>query len=123
LGKVPTPVHALKDAGPYLAAAVAIAKDPDSGARSASTPRCQVVNRNTLHVNVEPDGALELYLERAKRRGRSLWITLNAGAGPALQLAALARASAAQNGGDALGLAGEIAGAPLPLVPGTESDV
>src|SRR6185503_7296505 len=68
LGKVPTPVHALKDAGPYLAAAVAIAKDPDSGARSASMPRCQVVNRNTLHVNVELDGALELYLERGLLR-------------------------------------------------------
>src|SRR5690349_12642411 len=31
LGKIPVPVHALKDAGPYFDAAVVIAKDPESG--------------------------------------------------------------------------------------------
>jgi len=123
LGKIPIPVHALKDAGPCLTAAVAIAKDPESGARHASMPRCQVVNRDTLHIDADAGGAFATYLERAKRMGRSLWLTLNIGAGPALQLAALAPASAAESGGDALGLAGEIAGIPLALVPGMESDV
>jgi 2,5-furandicarboxylate decarboxylase 1 len=123
LGKIPVPTHALKDAGAYFTAAVVIAKDPDSGARHAAVPRCQRVDRDTLNLPVEPEGALETFLARAKRRGRSLWFTLNVGVGPALQLAALAPAGVAESGGDALGLAGAIAGAPLELVPGTESDV
>ena len=123
LGKIPVPVHALKDAGPYFDAAVVIAKDPESGIRNASIQRFQVVNRNTLHVNIDAGRHLETYLERAKRMGRSLWITLNAGVGPGLHFAASAPAEAAPIDRDELGIASEFEGAPVELVPGTESDV
>ncbi len=123
LGKIPVPVHALKDAGPYLSAAVVIAKDPESGIRNASIQRFQVVNRNTLHVNIDAGRHLETYLERAGRLGRSLWITLNCGVGPGLHFAAATPAEAAPIDRDELGIASEFHGAPLELVPGTESDV
>lgn len=123
VGKIPVPVHALKDAGPYFDAAVVIAKDPESGIRNASIQRFQVVNRNTLHVNIDAGRHLETYLERAKRMGRSLWITLNVGVGPGLHFAASAPAEAAPIERDELGIASEFEGAPVELVPGTESDV
>ena len=123
LGKIPVPVHALKDGGPYFDAAVVIAKDPETGVRNASIQRFQVVNRNTLHVNIDAGRHLETYLERAKRMGRSLWITLNVGVGPGLHFAASAPAEAAPIDRDELGIASEFHGAPVELVPGTESDV
>ncbi len=123
LGKIPVPVHALKDGGPYFDAAVVIAKDPENGIRNASIQRFQVVNRNTLHVNIDAGRHLETYLEKAKRMGRSLWITLNCGVGPGLHFAASAPAEAAPIDRDELGIASEFHGAPVELVPGTESDV
>lgn len=123
LGKIPVPVHALKDGGPYFDAPVVIAKDPETGVRNASIQRFQVINRNTLHVNIDAGRHLETYLEKAKRMGRSLWITLNCGVGPGLHFAAAAPAEAAPIDRDELGIASEFHGAPLELVPGTESDV
>ena len=123
LGKIPVPVHALKDAGPYFDAAVVIAKDPESGIRNASIQRFQVVDRSTLRVNIDAGRHLETYLERARRMGRSLWITLNCGVGPGLHFAASVPAEAAPIERDELGIASEFHGAPLELVPGTESDV
>ena len=123
LGKIPVPVHALKDGGPYFDAPVVIAKDPENGVRNASIQRFQVINRNTLHVNIDAGRHLETYLEKAKRMGRSLWITLNCGVGPGLHFAAAAPAEAAPIDRDELGIASEFHEAPLELVPGTESDV
>jgi 2,5-furandicarboxylate decarboxylase 1 len=123
LGKIPVPVHALKDGGSYFDAAVVIAKDPETGVRNASIQRFQVINRNTLHVNIDAGRHLEVYLEKAKRMGRSLWITLNCGVGPGLHFAASTPAEAAPIDKDELGIASEFHGAPLELVPGTESDV
>lgn len=123
LGRIPVPVHALKDGGPYFDAAVVVAKDPETGIRNASIQRFQVVNRNTLHVNIDAGRHLETYLENAKRMGRSLWITLNCGVGPGLHFAAAAPAEAAPIDRDELGIASEFHGAPVELAPGTESDV
>jgi 2,5-furandicarboxylate decarboxylase 1 len=123
LGAIPVPVHALKDGGPYFDAPVVIAKDPETGIRNASIQRFQVVSRNILHVNIDAGRHLEVYLEKAKRLGRSLWITLNCGVGPGLHFASAAPAEAAPLDRDELGIASEFHGAPLELVPGTESDV
>lgn len=123
LSKIPVPVHALKDGGAYFDAGVVIAKDPENGIRNASIQRFQVINRNTLHINIDAGRHLETYLEKAKRMGRSLWITLNCGVGPGLHFAASAPAEAAPIDRDELGIASEFHGSPLELVPGTESDV
>lgn len=123
LGRIPVPVHALKDGGPYFDAAVVIAKDPENGIRNASIQRFQVIDRDTLHVNIDAGRHLEVYLDKARRVGRSLWITLNCGVGPGLHFAAAAPAEAAPIDRDELGIASEFHAAPLELVPGTESDV
>ncbi len=123
LSKMPLPIHAIEDGGPYFDAAVVIAKDPETGVRNASIQRFMVVDENTMTVNIDSGRHLELYLEKAAKRGVNLPFTLNSGVGPGLHFAAATPAEAAPADQDELGIASEFHGAPLELVAGTKSDV
>ncbi len=123
LHKLPVPVHAEKDGGPYFDAGVVIARDPENGVRNASIQRFMVVNENTLHVNIDAGRHLELYLNKAAARGKSLHFSINVGVGPGLHFAAATPAEAAPADTDELGIASEFHGAPLQLVPGDTSGV
>ena len=116
LAKMPIPIHAEKDGGPYFDAAVVIAKDPETGVRNASIQRFQVVAKDRMHVNIDAGRHLELYLEKAEARGETLTFTLNCGVGPGLHFAAAAPAEAAPAESDELGIASAFHGAPLELV-------
>ncbi len=118
LSTLPIPTHAIKDGGPYFDAAVVIARDPESGVRNASIQRFMVVNKNTLHINIDAGRHLGLYLEKAKQRNESLTFSLNCGVGPGLHFAAAAPAEAAPPDTDELGIASEFHGAALELVEG-----
>lgn len=123
LGTLPIPIHALKDGGPYLDAAVVIAKDPETGVRNASIQRFMVVDKDRMNVNIDAGRHLGLYLEKAERLGKALPITINIGCGPGLHFAASTPAEAAPADTDELGIASEFHGAPLKLVAGVNSDV
>ncbi len=116
LAKMPIPIHAEKDGGPYFDAAVVIAKDPETGVRNASIQRFQVVAKDRMHVNIDAGRHLELYLEKAEARGETLTFTLNCGVGPGLHFAAAAPAEAAPADSDELGIASAFHGVPLELV-------
>ena len=118
LRRLPIPVHAEKDGGPYFDAGVVIARDPDSAVRNASIQRFMVVDRDTLHVNIDAGRHLELYLAKAKARGESLCFSINCGVGPGLHFAAATPAEAAPPETDELGIASVFHGAPLELVEG-----
>jgi len=123
LSKLPIPIHAVDDGGPYFDAAVVIARDPETGVRNASIRRFMVAGENTLHVNIDAGRHLELYLDKARSRGESLPFTLNIGVGPGVHFAAATPAEAAPADTDELGIASEFHDAPLELVPGTVSEV
>lgn len=123
LSRLPIPVHALEDGGPYFDAAVVIARDPQTGVRNASIQRFLVVNQDTLTINIDAGRHLELYLNKARDKGVSLPFTLNVGVGPGLHFAAATPAEAAPMETDELGIASEFHGAPLELVSGTVLDV
>ena len=123
LTRIPIPVHALKDGGPYFDAGVVIARDPETGVRNASIQRFMVKDKATLHVNIDAGRHLELYLNKAAEKGVNLPFTLNCGVGPGLHFAAATPAEAAPPEADELGIASEFHGRPLELVPGTFSDV
>ena len=123
LGRLPIPIHAMQDGGPYFDAAVVIARDPETGVRNASIQRFMVVDRDTMAINIDAGRHLELYLNKAKEKGQSLPFTLNVGVGPGLHFAAATPAEAAPPDTDELGIASEFHGAPLELVAGTCSDV
>ena len=114
--RMPIPIHAEKDGGPYFDAAVVIAKDPETGIRNASIQRFQIVAKDRLHVNIDAGRHLELYLEKAEAKGETLTFTLNCGVGPGLHFAAAAPAEAAPADADELGIASAFHGAPLELV-------
>ncbi|HYB54671.1 MAG TPA: UbiD family decarboxylase, partial [Alphaproteobacteria bacterium] len=118
LAKLPIPIHALKDGGPYFDAGVVIALDPENGIRNASIQRFMVENRNTLHVNIDAGRHLELYLNKAAALDRALPFSLNIGVGPGLHFAAATPAEAAPADTDELGIASEFHGAALELVQG-----
>jgi 2,5-furandicarboxylate decarboxylase 1 len=123
LAKLPIPVHALKDGGPYFDAGVVVARDPDTGVRNASIQRFMVWDRNTLHINIDAGRHLELYLNKAAAKGKFLAFTLNVGVGPGLHFAAATPAEAAPADTDELGIASEFHGKPLELCKSDCSDV
>ena len=123
LNKLPVPIHAIKDGGPYFDAAVVIAKDPETGVRNASIQRFMVVDNDRMNVNIDAGRHLGLYLEKAERLGKTLPFTLNIGCGPGLHFAGSTPAEAAPAETDELGIASEFNGARLELVKGTISDV
>ena len=118
LYKMPIPVHALDDGGPYFDAGVVIARDPQSGIRNASIQRFMVVDKNTLHVNIDAGRHLELYLNKARELRQTLTFSINCGVGPGLHFAAATPAEAAPPDTDELGIASEFHGAPLELAEG-----
>jgi 2,5-furandicarboxylate decarboxylase 1 len=123
LSRLPIPIHAMKDGGPYFDAAVVICKDPETGIRNASIQRFQVIDKDTLGVNIDSGRHLELYFEKAKKKRQNLPFTLNISVGPGLHFAASTPAEAAPPDKDELGIASEFHGAPLELVAGRHSEV
>ena len=123
LFSLPAPLHALKDGGRYFDASVVITRDPETGVRNASIQRFQIIDKDTLGVNIDAGHHLELYFEKAGKRGQNLPFTLNVGVGPGLHFAASAPAEAAPADKDELGIASAFHGAPVQLVPGRHSDV
>ena len=123
LRRIPAPVHALEDGGPYFDAGVVIARDPDTGVRNASIQRFMVIDEQTLHVNIDAGRHLELYLEKARARGESLAFSLNCGVGPGLHFAAATPAEAAPADADELGIACVFHEARLELVKGKKLPV
>ena len=123
LSRLPIPTHAALDGGPYLDAAVLIARDPETGTRNASIQRLMVVGKDQLAINIDEGRHLGVYLAKAARQGRTLPITVNIGVGPGLYFAAATPAQAAPIDTDELGIASHIDGQPLKLLAGTLSDV
>ncbi len=118
LGKLPIPVHALKDGGPYFDAGVVIARDPETGVRNASIQRFMITGPDTMNINIDAGRHLEAYLQKAADKGETLPFSLNIGVGPGLHFAAAAPSEAAPIDTDELGIASAFHGAPLELVKG-----
>ena len=118
LRRIPVPVHALRDGGPYFDAGVVIARDPDTGVRNASIQRFMVVDERTLHVNIDAGRHLELYLDKARARGKTLAFSLNCGVGPRPALRGRHPGRGRARRHDELGIASVFHEAPLELVEG-----
>ena len=118
LYRLPVPVHAEKDGGPYFDAGVVIARDPETGVRNASIQRFMVTGKDRMHINIDAGRHLELYLDKARARGENLSFSINCGVGPGLHFAAATPAEAAPADTDELGIASVFHEAPLELVEG-----
>jgi 2,5-furandicarboxylate decarboxylase 1 len=81
LAKLPIPVHALKDGGPYLDSSVVVARNPQTGALNTSIHRMMVTGKDRLTFLIDPGRHLGEYAEIAERRGEPLPVTINNGVG------------------------------------------
>ena len=82
LAKLPAPVHFQGDAGPYITAAIVVAKDPDTGVRNASFHRCQVKGKTKVGISLHSRRHLWDYQRRAEAQGRNLEVAVILGCHP-----------------------------------------
>jgi 2,5-furandicarboxylate decarboxylase 1 len=115
LRRIPVPVLALEDGGPYLDNCVVIAKDPDTGVRNASVHRLMVSGPDRLGLLMDVGRHLRDYYERAEARGESLELTINNGVHPAYYVAAITPSAAAPIEVDELAVASFLLGEPARL--------
>lgn len=90
LSDLPVPTNSEKDAGPYLTAAIFLAKDPETGTCNLSFHRAQVISDNEMRVNLGETHDLARYQATAEARGEPLEVAVLIGTSPEVFLAAAA---------------------------------
>jgi 2,5-furandicarboxylate decarboxylase 1 len=118
LGMLPIPVHAPKDAGPFLNAGVVIGRDPLTGRHNLSYVRLQVKGPDRVGVNLNTWRHLLEFFETAEARGQNLPFCVAIGVDPALMIAAAFRYA-----GDEYEICGALRGEPTPVVRARTCDV
>ena len=88
LAGLPIPVHAIKDGGRYLDAALVVARNPLTGAPNVSIHRMMVTRKNRLTFLIDPGRHLGEYVEIMEKRNEPLPVTINVGVGLAPWIAA-----------------------------------
>jgi 4-hydroxybenzoate decarboxylase len=101
-----------KDAGPYITAGMALARDPDTGVTNLSFHRLQIVDDSKLRFRITPGNHLETLYQNAEKRNEPLEVAILLGGHPALMFAAASRLPIDQ---DELKLAGAFLGHPVKL--------
>jgi len=112
LKMLPIPTHHARDAGPYITAAILIAKDPETGVRNVSIHRLQVSGPDRLGILILPRH-LGHFFSNAEKYGQPLEIALAIGVHPAVLLASQVTT---RIGVDELEIASALLPQPLELV-------
>ncbi|GAW91031.1 UbiD family decarboxylase [Calderihabitans maritimus] len=108
----PIPTHHEKDAGPYITAALLIAKDPCTGVRNVSIHRLQLLGPNRLGILILPRHLWHIF-RQVEEKDQPLEIALVIGVDP---LTLLASQAITPFGVDELEIASALHGEPLQLV-------
>lgn len=87
---LPAPVFHEKDAGPYLTAGIAIARDPETGQQSMGIHRVAIKGKERLGIFLA-NPPLSNYLARAEKLGQPLDIAIALGVDPLLMLASIVK--------------------------------
>src|SRR3989442_716929 len=83
LRRLPLVVHSEKDAGPYVTAGLAVAKDPETGIRNVSFNRMMLRGPDEVGIRMMPPQHLGQLYEKAGASGRSLPVAVAIGNHPA----------------------------------------
>ena len=113
--KLPVPVFALNDGGPYLGNSVVIAKDPDTGLRTHSIHRCMVTGPNRMTFLLDMGRRLRDYYERAEKRNQPLEITINNGGNLPFSISSAFPSRVVPAGAEKMGIASALLGEPVRL--------
>ncbi len=109
---LPIPKHNEHDSGPYITAALLIARNPKTGIQNVSIHRCQVSGADRIGVLLLPRHTHH-YFRMAEEAGEALEIALVIGVHPACILASQAIAALDE---DEMEIAGALMGAPVEMV-------
>ncbi|MBV8925434.1 MAG: UbiD family decarboxylase [Bradyrhizobium sp.] len=109
---LPIPKHNEHDSGPYITAALLIARNPKTGIQNVSIHRCQISGADRIGVLLLPRHTRH-YFGMAEREGLPLEIALVIGVHPALILASQAIAALDE---DEMHIAGALLGRPVEMV-------
>ena len=112
LKQLPIPKHNEHDSGPYITAALLIARNPKTGIQNVSIHRCQVSGPDRIGVLLLPRHTLH-YFRMAEEAGEALEIALVIGVHPACILASQAIAALDV---DEMEIAGALLGRPIEMV-------
>jgi 2,5-furandicarboxylate decarboxylase 1 len=112
LKQLPIPKHNEHDSGPYITAALLIARNPVTGIQNVSIHRCQVSGPDRIGVLLLPRHTLH-YFKMAEAAGQALEIALVIGVHPACILASQAIAAVDE---DEMEIAGALLGHPIEMV-------
>ncbi len=112
LRQLPIPKHNEHDSGPYITAALLIARNPKTGIQNVSIHRCQVSGPDRIGVLLLPRHTLH-YFRMAEETGEGLEIALVIGVHPACILASQAIAALDS---DEMEIAGALLGRPIEMV-------
>jgi 2,5-furandicarboxylate decarboxylase 1 len=112
LAQLPIPKHNEHDSGPYITAALLIARNPKTGIQNVSIHRCQVSGPDRIGVLLLPRHTRH-YFRIAEEAGEALEIALVIGVHPACILASQAIAALDD---DEMEIAGALLGQPVEMV-------
>ena len=112
LKQLPIPKHNELDSGPYITAALLIARNPKTGIQNVSIHRCQVSGPDRIGVLLLPRHTLH-YFRMAEEAGEGLEIALVIGVHPACILASQAIAALDS---DEMEIAGALLKRPIEMV-------
>ena len=113
LRRLPIPIHAQNDGGPFITAGVVVSHDPAGGRGNLSYNRLQVLGPHTFGCNINEWRDLRRFLTKAEAAGQPLPIAVAIGVDPALMIAA-----GCKYDGDEIELAGAIRGQGIAVARG-----
>jgi 2,5-furandicarboxylate decarboxylase 1 len=116
---LPIPTHNEHDSGPYIAAGLTIARDPETGVQNVSIHRCQVSGPDRIGILLLPRHT-DHFFRKAEAKGEPLEVAIVVGVDPASLLASQAIVPV---GHDELEIAGALRGSPLDVVKCKTNDV
>lgn len=90
LSKLPIPTYFPGDGGPYITAALTVAKDPDTGVETEGYHRFQVKGPQKMGVSLHSRRRMFEYQRRAEARGKNLECAIVLGVHPAIAMGSLA---------------------------------
>ncbi len=112
--------HSECDAGRYITAGVAFARDPDTGVLGLSNQRMQIKGPRRFGISLPAERRIGRAQAKAEDRGEALPVVIALGAGPYVDLGSQAKIPHDEA---KLGVAGALAGAPIELVKAETCDV
>src|SRR5919204_5947538 len=118
LGLWPIPPPSPLDAGAFITAGVAIARDPDSGRHNLSYNRMQIYGADRAGISMNIWRHIKAFFDKLEPQGKNLPFCVAIGPDPVVIMAAAFRYD-----GDEYEVAGALRGAPIPVVRALTCDV